>query len=145
MKETYVQIMKSIGERLASANIPYQFTGGSALLLQGVELKNLPLVTLDVQWDLFEEARNLFSENFPSLPEKNPEAAFFSMSWDQTEVNVRCLFNRTIKTDPYRLAVEAEGIELWVRSLYSYLYDEEMGQFEKQVHTYLASRQQGFT
>ena len=31
MKETYIQVVRTIGEILEKANIPYQFTGQAAL------------------------------------------------------------------------------------------------------------------
>lgn len=51
----------------------------------------------------------------------------------------------TIKTDPYRLSIKIGEMEIWCRSLYSYLYDEEMKKYSAEIHAYLSAEQRGFT
>ncbi|MDQ7861454.1 hypothetical protein RCO48_11995 [Peribacillus frigoritolerans] len=36
-------------------------------------------------------------------------------------------------------------MEVWCRSLYSYLYEEEMRKFSAEIHAYLSAEQKGFT
>lgn len=145
MNEKYIHIIKWLGQLLETGNIPYQFMGSSALFIQGIEIKEEFPVTLDVQWDVFDETFALLTDHSPSQPEKNPETAFFHLEKDGIQITVRCLFNMTIKTDPYRLPMLVEETELWCQSLYSYLYNDEMQKYSTDIHAYLANEQQGFT
>ncbi|MGE7778791.1 class I SAM-dependent methyltransferase [Peribacillus sp. NPDC097264] len=145
MNGNYLHTITWIGELLEDGNIPYQFTGPSALFIQGVEIKDTINVSVDVQWDVFDETFSLFIDHAPSQPAKNPETAFFQVEKDGILITVRCLFNRTIKTDPYRLLIPVGETELWCQSLYSYLYNAEMQSNRDEIHAYLLSAQKGFT
>ncbi|WP_236695031.1 class I SAM-dependent methyltransferase [Peribacillus butanolivorans] len=145
MKASYFHTITLIGNMLDKSNIPYQYTGQSALFVQGVEVDEYKNITIDVQWDVFNEIFELFSEFAPTQPEKNPESSSFLLVIDGVIVTVRCLFNMTIKTDPYRLSIKIGEMEIWCRSLYSYLYDEEMKKYSAEIHAYLSAEQQGFT
>ncbi|MFJ7683101.1 class I SAM-dependent methyltransferase [Peribacillus butanolivorans] len=145
MKASYFHTITLIGNMLDKSNIPYQYTGQSALFVQGVEVDEYKNITIDVQWDVFNEVFELFSEFAPTQPEKNPESSTFLLEIDGVTVTVRCLFNMTIKTDPYRLSIKIGEMEIWCRSLYSYLYDEEMKKYSAEIHSYLSAEQQGFT
>ncbi|MEJ9230035.1 class I SAM-dependent methyltransferase [Peribacillus butanolivorans] len=145
MKASYFHTITLIGKMLDKSNISYQYTGQSALFVQGVEVDEYKNITIDVQWDVFNEVFELFSEFAPTQPEKNPESSSFLLEIDGVTVTVRCLFNMTIKTDPYRLSIKIGEMEIWCRSLYSYLYDEEMKKYSAEIHAYLSAEQQGFT
>ncbi|MFE0504769.1 class I SAM-dependent methyltransferase [Peribacillus butanolivorans] len=145
MKASYFHTITLIGEMLDKSNVPYQYTGQSALFVQGVEVGEYKNITIDVQWDVFNEVFELFSEFAPTQPEKNPESSSFLLEIEGVTVTVRCLFNMTIKTDPYRLSIKIGEMEIWCRSLYSYLYDEEMKKYSAEIHAYLSAEQQGFT
>ncbi|WP_242486958.1 MULTISPECIES: class I SAM-dependent methyltransferase [unclassified Peribacillus] len=145
MKASYFHTITLIGKMLDKSNVPYQYTGQSALFVQGVEVDEYKNITIDVQWDVFNEVFELFSKFAPTQPEKNPESSSFLLEIDGVTVTVRCLFNMTIKTDPYRLSIKIGEMEIWCRSLYSYLYDEEMKKYSAEIHAYLSAEQQGFT
>ncbi|MFE4427855.1 class I SAM-dependent methyltransferase [Peribacillus butanolivorans] len=145
MKASYFHTITLIGNMLDKSNITYQYTGQSALFVQGVEIDEYKNITIDVQWDVFNEVFEIFSEFAPTQPEKNPESSTFLLEIDGVTVTVRCLFNMTIKTDPYRLSIKIGEMEIWCRSLYSYLYDEEMKKYSAEIHAYLSAEQQGFT
>ncbi|MFU2016338.1 class I SAM-dependent methyltransferase [Peribacillus butanolivorans] len=145
MKAIYFHTITLIGKMLDKSNIPYQYTGQSALFVQGVEVDEYKNITIDVQWDVFNEVFELLTEFAPTQPEKNPESSSFLLEIDGVTVTVRCLFNMTIKTDPYRLSIKIGEMEIWCRSLYSYLYDEEMKKYSAEIHAYLSAEQQGFT
>ncbi|MFE4352444.1 class I SAM-dependent methyltransferase [Peribacillus butanolivorans] len=145
MKASYFHTITLIGKMLDKSNIPYQYTGQSALFVQGVEVDEYKNITIDVQWDVFNEVFELLTEFAPTQPEKNPESSSFLLKIDGVTVTVRCLFNMTIKTDPYRLSIKIGEMEIWCRSLYSYLYDEEMKKYSAEIHAYLSAEQQGFT
>ena len=85
---------------LDQANIPYQYTGRSALFVQGVEIDEYKNIAIDVQWDVFNEAFELFSEFAPTKPEKNPESCFFSIGVEglqsQFAVGLTRLLKRTL-------------------------------------------------
>ncbi|MDM5361444.1 class I SAM-dependent methyltransferase [Peribacillus sp. ACCC06369] len=145
MKASYYHSITLMGNMLDQANIPYQYTGRSALFVQGVEIDEYKNIEIDVQWDVFTEALDLFSKYSPTKPERSPETASFLMDVEGASVTVRCRFNTTIKTDPYRLSIKLGDMEIWCRSLYSYLYDEEMSRYSAEIHAYLSAEQQGFT
>ncbi|MET3317944.1 UNVERIFIED_ORG: 2-polyprenyl-3-methyl-5-hydroxy-6-metoxy-1,4-benzoquinol methylase [Peribacillus simplex] len=145
MKASYFHTITLIGKMLDKSNIPYQYTGQSALFVQGVEVDEYKNITIDVQWDVFNEVFEVLTEFAPTQPEKNPESSSFLLVIDGVIVTVRCLFNMTIKTDPYRLSIKIGEMEIWCRSLYSYLYDEEMKKYSAEIHAYLSAEQQGFT
>ncbi|MEK4539028.1 methyltransferase domain-containing protein [Peribacillus sp. FSL K6-1552] len=145
MKASYFHTITLIGKMLDKSNIPYQYTGQSALFVQGVEVDEYKNITIDVQWDVFNEVFELLTEFAPTQPEKNPESSSFLLEIDGVTVTVRCLFNMTIKTDPYRLSIKIGEMEIWCRSLYSYLYDEEMKKYSAEIHAYLSAEQRGFT
>lgn len=145
MKETYLDLVQNIGELLEQATIPYQFTGAAALFIQNVELNDYKKINVSVQWDLFEEAYKALEAYSPCLPTKSVETSTTSFEQDGVSVTISCVYNTTIKTDPYRISFTSETTTLWCQSLYSYLYDEEMAYFKEEIHTYLAKEQQGVT
>ncbi|MEC0297160.1 class I SAM-dependent methyltransferase [Peribacillus frigoritolerans] len=145
MKASYYHTITLMANILDQSNIPYQYTGRSALFVQGVDIDEYKKIDMDVQWDVFNEALDLFSEYAPTKPERSPETAFFLMDVEGISVTVRCRFNTTIKTDPYRLSIKMGDMQVWCRSLYSYLYEEEMRKFSAEIHAYLSAEQKGFT
>lgn len=145
MTETYVHTVRSIGEALGAANIPYQFTGKAALAIQQVPLTNYSEIKVAVQWDLFMDAVKTLEPYSKATPTKTVEQITTQFAMNGISITMRGLFNTTIKTDPYRIAQTVGDTELWCRSLYSYLYDQEMAAYEQDIHAYLASEQQGFT
>ncbi|MFJ7978203.1 class I SAM-dependent methyltransferase [Peribacillus sp. JNUCC 23] len=145
MKSSNAQTAIEVGRLLEGESIPYQFTYAAALLIQGVSVQEPFEITVDVQWDLFNEAHQLFKGFSPSHPTKTTESASFQFSVGEQLVTVVCNYNTTIKTDPYRISIVTEGVELWCQSLYSYFYDEEMAVFSGPIHAHLAGIQQGFT
>ena len=145
MKETYLHIARNIGELLETAHIPYQFIGRAALSIQRVPLEEYNDMEVVVQWDVFTEALEALAAFSPSTPTKTVERAASYFEKDGIYVTISCVFNTTIKTDPYRISQMLEQQELWCRSLYSYLYDKEMAMYQREIHAYLISEQQAFT
>ncbi|SFC19749.1 Methyltransferase domain-containing protein [Bacillus sp. OV322] len=142
---TYYKGILHIGSLLNHAGIPYEFTGASALLLQGVILEDEDRITVSVQWDLLQQAYSLFETFQPSELVKTPEKAEFYLKINQIEAVISFFYNTTVKTDPYRIAIQHGGEEIWCRSLYSHLYDKEMNRFSSSIHAHLLKQQQGFT
>lgn len=70
MKASYFHTITLIGKMLDKSNVPYQYTGQSALFVQGVEVDEYKNITIDVQWDVFNEVFELFSKFAPTQPEK---------------------------------------------------------------------------
>ncbi|MFJ7184010.1 class I SAM-dependent methyltransferase [Lysinibacillus xylanilyticus] len=145
MKESYLLLVQNIGELLEKANIPYQFTGVAALFIQNVELNDYREANVSVQWDVFEEAYDALEAYSPSTPVKTVETSYTHFVQDGVFVTMSCMYNTTIRTDPYRLAFTVNNTNLWCRSLYSYLYNEEMACFKEDIHNYLAKEQQEIT
>ena len=75
MKETYMRVIRTIGEILEEANIPYQFMGRAALSIQQVPLNDYSDMEVLVQWDLFTEAVEVLASFSPSDPIKTVERA----------------------------------------------------------------------
>ncbi|MGE7875828.1 class I SAM-dependent methyltransferase [Peribacillus muralis] len=144
MKASYYHTITLMGGLLDEANIPYQFTGRSALFVQGVDVV-VEGIDLDVQWDVFNEALTHFCAYSPTSPERSPERASFTMEVEGISITVGCRYNTTIKTDPYRLSIPVGDTVVWCRSLYSHLYDDEMKRYSAEIHAYLSAEQQGFT
>ncbi|MGG4153221.1 class I SAM-dependent methyltransferase [Peribacillus muralis] len=144
MKASYYHTITLMGGLLDEANIPYQFTGRSALFVQGVDVE-VEGIDLDVQWDVFNEALTHFGAYSPTSPERSPERASFTMEVQGISITVGCRYNTTIKTDPYRLSIPLGDTVVWCRSLYSHLYDDEMKRYSAEIHAYLSAEQQGFT
>lgn len=67
MKASYYHSITLMGNMLDQANIPYQYTGRSALFVQGVEIDEYKNIEIDVQWDVFTEALDLF----PNTPQQS--------------------------------------------------------------------------
>ncbi|MEH6946789.1 methyltransferase domain-containing protein [Bacillus sp. JJ634] len=145
MEISYVHTVQQIGQAFEEASIPYQFIGQAALAIQQVRLHDYSEIEVAVQWDLFKEACDTLHAYSLSNIEITVERAVAYLEQDHISIRVSCLFNTTIKTDPYRISYRFDNQELWCRSLYSYLYDEEMAAYEKEIHDYLMKEQQGFT
>lgn len=60
MKASYYHTITLMANILDQANIPYQYTGRSALFVQGVDIDEYKKISMDVQWDVFNEALDLF-------------------------------------------------------------------------------------
>ncbi|WP_285768016.1 class I SAM-dependent methyltransferase [Peribacillus sp. SI8-4] len=144
MEASYYHTITILANMLAEANIPYQYTGRSALFIQGVDAE-ADGIELDVQWDVFNEVLVHFGAYSPTPPERSPDRASFTMEVEGVSVKVGCRYNTTIKTDPYRLSIMLGNTVVWCRSLYSYFYDDEMKRYSAEIHAYLAAEQQGFT
>ncbi|MED1201734.1 class I SAM-dependent methyltransferase [Heyndrickxia acidicola] len=131
---------------LNKAGIPYQFTGPAALVIQGVKLMNLNEWTLEIQWDLLETAYTLLSDYKPSVNNKDEKKASFSFELNSEKVSIECIFNTTIRTNPYRIMAAYQETDIWCLSLYYYLFDilteEEM---KDKIHSYLLDQQNGVT
>ena len=103
------------------------------------------ILEVAIQWDVFTEVVKVLAPFSPTPPIQTVEHAATYFEMNGISVTVSCLFNTTIKTDPYRISKVMDHQELWCRSLYSYLYDKEMAIYEQEIHAYLASEQQSFT
>jgi SAM-dependent methyltransferase len=127
-------------------NIPYQFVGSSALILQGVNVDGLNRAHVLVQWDVFETAYSLFSSYSPTDIERTSSHAKFNIRMDNINVYLECNFNTTIRTDPYRTLVKIDGLDIWVTSLYSHIYDHELTNlYGENIHQFLKSKQDEMT
>ena len=90
-----------------------------------------------IQWDVFEKARELFSEYHPSEIEKNAWTASCGFSCGSHMVRLLCRYNTTVRTDPYRIAVDG----LWCLSLYSYMYGAQGSADKEAIVDFLLKKQ----
>jgi 2-polyprenyl-3-methyl-5-hydroxy-6-metoxy-1,4-benzoquinol methylase len=121
---------------------PYQFIKSSALSLQGVNLAEKELEHVSVQWDLFDSVYTYF-QGFSIKPvTKTISDAKFRINYEGVTIQIECQFNRTIRTNPYRIPIKMGDIEVWVESIYAYLYDSR---FNNEIHHYLSSLQDELT
>ncbi|MFZ3591087.1 class I SAM-dependent methyltransferase [Bacillus sp. DJP31] len=141
-KENTLLKLGSIFNHLA----PYQFIKASALLLQGVQVNEEQNQSISVQWDLFEEVYIHFKDQEVSPITESATQASFIMSFEGISVQVECQFNRTVKTDPYRISVTHKGEPIWVQSMYAFLYDKTLNEkYGKEIHAYLSQAQHDIT
>ena len=136
----HYKIITSIAQKLEQSSIPYTFIEETALLLQGVNVSTDCLKVL-VQWDVFSSCYDLFSEDERSEMEKTSTGASFFVRYEEINLKVSCLFNTTIKTDPYRINEN----DIWCRSLYSYLYDNDFVSYKQEIVQFLYNKQQSYT
>jgi len=108
------QTLFTIIAALDTHRIDYTLSGESALYAQHIELAGTPPITIELQWDLFHRARELF----PAA--QMPDETTLSFQQDGVSVTLFCRYNTVVATDPYRLQIEREGHRLWVRSAYFY-------------------------
>ncbi|MDF0727676.1 class I SAM-dependent methyltransferase [Cytobacillus sp. S13-E01] len=138
--KNFNEVVVALAAQLSNAKIPYQFTNSTSLKLQGVSLPESKKIDIVFQWDFLDATYTLFLNNNPSEVHKNESEATFHFFEQELKVSFTCLFNQTVKTDPYRIMVNLEGNELWCQSLYSYLYSRK-SEFEEEIHTFLREKQ----
>lgn len=132
------QAITSLASVLENASIPYTFINDAAWVIQGMQ-KNVTQMTILIQWDIMDACHSLFQSYSPTVIKKSTTIASFTFTYEEYNVEIKCFFNTTIKTDPYRIRVQ----EVWCRSLYSYLYDKELNKDE--IIHFLQNKQQELT
>lgn len=144
--ESWVQLMCSLAQELDVAHIPYCFEGDAALFVQGIDVPDMGRIEVSVQWDVFDHACTLWSQE--SLEERRKGATFatFQFSRDNKLVILGCVYNTVVTTDPYRIRVERVGATLWVKSWEYYVKtcapdDPKVQQIKK----FLLHKQQGLS
>ncbi|MFC4322040.1 class I SAM-dependent methyltransferase [Litchfieldia salsa] len=141
-QKSFNQLIEKYGIFLEKANIPYQYIDQTALRIQGVQVnaKQHQQVNILIQWDLLDTAYNLFDSYTPSDIKRDQLQAMFMFVDSGYDIKIHCSFNTTIKTDPYRIKVSVGNIEVWCRSLYSYLYEVNPS-YVGEIETYLQEKQ----
>ncbi|WP_243296981.1 class I SAM-dependent methyltransferase [Bacillus litorisediminis] len=138
-------LMHYIVAAFEEIDVSYSFIESAALWIQGVELEEPFEVKLQFQWDGLDTVYQRFSEHQPSPLEQDITRGSFHFDWNGIPVTMECLFNITVRTNPYRIKVVHDGAEFWCLSLYTYLYCEIPKETEKAIHTYLLEKQQSVT
>jgi 2-polyprenyl-3-methyl-5-hydroxy-6-metoxy-1,4-benzoquinol methylase len=142
LQNVLIKLARSLDEN----HIPYQFTGPCALLLQGVKINEWDQIHILIQWDVFETVYSLVSSYLPSEIERTASHAQFFITMDELPVCFECQFNTTIRTDPYRISVKIDDSDLWVTSLYSIIYNQELQQkYGVNIQHFLKSKQDEIT
>ena len=75
MKETYIQVVRKIGEILERQIFLINLRVEAALSIQQVPLNDYSDMQVLVQWDLFSEAMEVLAAFSPSTPIKTVERA----------------------------------------------------------------------
>jgi 2-polyprenyl-3-methyl-5-hydroxy-6-metoxy-1,4-benzoquinol methylase len=140
---TYQQTIKDIASILEEANIPYIFIEEAALSLQGVPVLSSEIQVL-IQWDVLDAAYSGLSRFAPSQITKDTEKAKFWLTYQDVQIKICCFFNTTIKTDPYRIGITIDGQEIFCRSFYSGVYDQDFP-YQSQVADFLLNTQKSLT
>ena len=138
MNKQLMHTIESLASLFEEASIPYTFIEEASLFLQGMEIAPKEIKVL-IQWDLFEKGYGLLEGACTPIRESASEASF-SCSYDNTPVTVSCIYNTTVKTDPYR--VQTNGV--WCRSMYSYMFSGTKDDGTAIVE-YLLNKQKGLT
>lgn len=133
-------VIQSIASILEEAKIPYTFIEEAALLMQGIPI-DCNDIKLLIQWDVFSACYELFSEEDRSAVKKTAASASFFVQYKGMTVSFSCLFNTTIRTDPYR--IQENGV--WCRSLYSHLYGTDFSIYKEEIIRFLHKKQQALT
>jgi hypothetical protein len=146
MKDKHVEnILVKIASILNDLT-PYQYIKSSALSLQGVELTKPDHEYISVQWDLFESVYTFFEEFAITQVSKSVSHAYFTMNYHGVDIQIECQFNHTVRTNPYRVSILKDGVQVWVQSIYAYLYDFNIeDRYKEQIHSYLSKLQNEVT
>ncbi len=139
MNKQLMHTIESLASLFEEASIPYTFIEDASLFLQGMDITPKEIKVL-IQWDLFEKGYGLLEGAGRSAIVESAAAASFSCSYENMPVTVSCMYNTTIKTDPYR--IETKGV--WCRSLYSYMYSGA-GDDGTAIVDYLLNKQKELT
>ena len=134
------EVIQSIAHLLEQAKIPYTIVEEAALYVQGMALHCADIKVL-VQWDVFSACYELFAAGSRSDIGKTAAKAEFIVQYEGMPVHIFCLFNTTVRTDPYR--IEENGV--WCRSLYSYLYGTDFSAYKTEITRFLHNKQQALT
>ncbi|MGN1387318.1 MAG: class I SAM-dependent methyltransferase [Bacillus sp. (in: firmicutes)] len=134
------EVIQSIAHLLEQAKIPYTIVEEAALYVQGMALHCADIKVL-VQWDVFSACYELFAVGSRSDIGKTAAKAEFTVQYEGMPVHIFCLFNTTVRTDPYR--IEENGV--WCRSLYSYLYGTDFSAYKTEITRFLHNKQQALT
>lgn len=118
MHQSVWQHVVAVTAQLSEADIPYSIIGPAGLALQGVPVDTLPELTISVQWDLLEKARDLLAPDAPV--DRQADAAAFQFQSEGLLVQVTGFFNYVVETDPDRVAVVRENRQVWVQSVLAY-------------------------
>lgn len=106
--------------QLEEAAVGHCFVDTCALFLQGVTALEPTCVVVEVQWDAMERVHGWFAKVICSPLVKTGGVGAFDAQREGMTYSVRCQYNTVVATDPYRIAVEACGRNVWVKSLYYY-------------------------
>ncbi|MCF6410808.1 class I SAM-dependent methyltransferase [Pseudalkalibacillus salsuginis] len=98
--------------------IPYQFIEDTSLYLQGVGMEPNE-VTVEVQWDLIKSVHDLFMAYSPTPIKTTKDKGSFHFKMEGTSVQVQCMYNKAIRTDPFRIQLQREGLYFWCQSFYA--------------------------
>ncbi|TCP28702.1 methyltransferase family protein [Scopulibacillus darangshiensis] len=121
--DTLWQAILTVSTILENNTIPYTIEGAAALFVQNMDLNDITSVDFSIQWDLFDNAYDLFQpyETTDIIKHKGQNQNQFYFKIEGIRVNMACYFNHVVAADPYRVTVEASGIRLWVMSPDYYL------------------------
>ncbi|MCH1627251.1 class I SAM-dependent methyltransferase [Ferdinandcohnia quinoae] len=137
----YKDNVKLIAQELQEGKITYEFAGGTALSIQGVTIREKQEIHVHFQWDQFDMLLQFYHSYDPIITEKNENEAEFQFMRDQLTIIFSCHYNKSLKTDPYRILKRVDDDEVWCRSLYSYIFNGN-NQYAEKVHQYLFEKQQ---
>ncbi len=132
------QIVK-IANDLEKHSIPYFYVKETALAIQGLDLGTQNSILLEVQWDVFEKVQSIL--NSDALIQREVTNASFTFFVEEVEVQVTCIFNTTIKTNPFRIRHRFQDKEVWVHSFYAYINGEQENSLSKKIHEFLQKKQ----
>ena len=107
MNKQLMHTIESLASLFEEASIPYTFIEDASLFLQGMEITPKEIKVL-IQWDLFDKGHGLLEGAICTPIRESASEASFSCSYDNTLVTVSCIYNTTVRTDPYR--VQSNGV-----------------------------------
>ncbi|WP_235848302.1 class I SAM-dependent methyltransferase [Litchfieldia alkalitelluris] len=144
-QKSFREVVQKYTNELERSTIPYQFIEETALILQGVSIEHENQLIILIQWDLLESVYEKYEAYSPSEIKKDQFAASFTFYDDNYHIQFRCVFNTTVKTDPYRIKVDVGGTEVWCKSLYAYIYDDRYYFSKTRIEEFLLEKQHDMT
>ncbi|TDQ41065.1 class I SAM-dependent methyltransferase [Aureibacillus halotolerans] len=120
-----------VAKALEGQRIAYHFINETALYIQGALSSPPKQLSVEVQWDVFDAACQLFNSSPPET-RKNERKASCSVEVEGTSVQISCLFQTTVRTHPQRIQLASDGERVWCLSLYAYLGDQTLAPIVQQ-------------
>lgn len=119
--QAWWRVVLMVTDELVASDVAYCLIEDAALLAQGVDLPQLPPVTIAIQWDAFAAVHQRAVAQGAGPIRDAGRSAAFDLLREGVPVQLVCYRNTVVEADPQRVLVEHAGHAVWVKSLLFYL------------------------